>query len=103
LLVKLVSLSLSLSRQSSMVFYELFCVSRAKVDLVRAMRNWIHHLNSYSVQDLTRQLMRKAALMVMHGGGVVRKLEQFGETQLAYKMRKDHEWFRLGRSVDQAS
>ena len=41
-------------------------------------------------------MVRKAALLVMTEGGIVRKLENYGESQLAYKMRKNHEWFNMG-------
>lgn len=41
--------------------------------------------------------MRKAALLVMQSGGVVRQLENHGENTLAYKIRMDHEWFNVGR------
>jgi small subunit ribosomal protein S6 len=33
----------------------------------------------------------------MTTGGVVRQFENYGETKLAYKMRKNHEWFNQGR------
>jgi ribosomal protein S6 len=42
-------------------------------------------------------LMRKSALIVMTRGGVVRSLDNYGEQQLAYKMRKSQEWFNHGR------
>ena len=41
--------------------------------------------------------MRKSALLVMQNGGVVRRLRNFDEQELAYKIRKDHDWFRRGR------
>lgn len=35
--------------------------------------------------------------MVMSKGGFVKQLENYGEQRLAYKMRKDYEWFNFGR------
>lgn len=46
---------------------------------------------------MARNVLKKAALMVMASGGVVRRFEHAGEQQLAYKMRKNHEWFNRGR------
>lgn len=46
---------------------------------------------------MTRNLLRKSTLLVTTTGGVVRKIENYGEMKLAYKMRKDHEWFDHGR------
>lgn len=36
----------------------------------------------------------------MREGGVVRSLENYGESQLAYRMRNAEEWFNQGRLVE---
>jgi ribosomal protein S6 len=35
----------------------------------------------------------------MTEGGVIRNIENYGEHQLAYRMRKNGEWFNRGRYV----
>ncbi|KAI3642582.1 hypothetical protein MP228_012137 [Amoeboaphelidium protococcarum] len=63
-----------------MPLYELFCISRHQVPA-----------------EHTKNLLKKAGLLVLTNGGVVRRFENFGSHQLAYAMRKNHEWFNKGR------
>lgn len=78
--------------------------------------------NSLTLQEYTKSLMKKSSLIVVtglilrrdahslkvhfavltncfycQGGGVIRHLKNYGEQELAYKMRRNHAWFDHGR------
>lgn len=93
-------LSIIIPFEAIMPMYELFCISRAQIPVVRK-KDGFEMLRSRAdpcvLQNHTKNLMRKTALLVMQNGGVVRRLRNFDEQELAYKIRKDHEWFRHGR------
>ncbi|KAG0222582.1 30S ribosomal protein S6 [Mortierella sp. GBAus27b] len=62
-----------------MVFYELFCISRARL-----------------VEANLKDLVKQTSLIVMNKGGVVRNLKPLGEKQLPYRIKKHQEYHVQG-------
>lgn len=49
------------------------------------------------LKELTKNVLKKASLIVLSEGGVVHRLRNMGEQKLAYPIRSHQEWFKDGR------
>ncbi|TPX42910.1 hypothetical protein SeMB42_g02282 [Synchytrium endobioticum] len=82
-----------------MPLYELVCIVRAHPQILSRTVGYTSAISNVDYDQKTKSLMKMAALHILDGNGVVRKLTHSSHTVLPYRMKKYREIHATGSYV----